>query len=266
MHTITKPGDPAGVYVARWGTQGPGVVLVHGGVQGGLAAGERNFAYQKPLADAGWQLIVPDRPGHGQSPNPGRGDDAQADGLWIADLLGEGAHLVGHSFGAMAALHAASLRPTAVMSLTLIEPAALQIATSSPDVRRFLLRMAWAMWTSFSPATRARRAMRLLGIPPMQVAPNAAQLARQGEGLRRMRRPSKATVEHELDAVRQADIPLLVISGGWSPAFDATCAIVATRGGGRHLVFPSPHHFPQWTGKSFNDVLTGFWEESKPDQ
>ena len=256
-------GDPVGIYVARWGAQGPRVVLVHGGVQGGLAAGERNFAVQKPLAEEGWQLIVPDRPGHGQSPNPGRGDDAQADGVWIADLLGEGAHLVGHSFGGIAALHAAALRPAAVHSLTLIEPAAHQIGTRDPAVRRFLLRMTWAMLTSFSPATRARRAMRLLGIPPMQVAQTASQLARQGEGLRRMRRPTKTSIEQELDGLQQAGIPLLVISGGWSKAFDATCAIVATRGGGRHVVCPSPHHFPQWNGKPFNDMLARFWQEKK---
>jgi len=231
-------------------------------VQGGSAAGERNFAYQKPLADEGWQLFVPDRPGHGRSADPERGDDAEADGVWAAALLGEGAHLVGHSFGGMVALHAAALRPGAVHSLTLIEPAAFQIATRSAAVRRLLLQMIWARLSSFSAASRAQRLMRLLGIPPMPAAPDVAQLARQDAGIRRMRRPSKASVERDLDEVKRAGIPLLTISGGWSKAFDDTCMIAAARGGGRHVISASPHHFTQWNGTSFNNLLSGFWHDS----
>lgn len=79
------------IHITRWGGSGPRVVVVQGGAQGSKAAGERNFAAQRPLADEGWQLVVPDRPSHGRSPNPGRGDDADA--VWVADLLGGGAHL-----------------------------------------------------------------------------------------------------------------------------------------------------------------------------
>jgi pimeloyl-ACP methyl ester carboxylesterase len=56
------------------------VILVHGGAQGSEVGGERNFSPQRALAEEGWQLIVPDRPGHGRSPDPGRPDDAEADG------------------------------------------------------------------------------------------------------------------------------------------------------------------------------------------
>jgi pimeloyl-ACP methyl ester carboxylesterase len=49
-----------------------------------------------------------DRYGHGQSPNTGRfGFEEQADDL--ADLLGESAHLVGSSYGAVLALIVAQL-------------------------------------------------------------------------------------------------------------------------------------------------------------
>jgi len=75
------------IHITRWGQSGPRVILVHGGAQGSGAAGERNFAAQRPLADRGFQLIVPDRPAHGRSPDPGRPDDAEADGQWVAELL-----------------------------------------------------------------------------------------------------------------------------------------------------------------------------------
>jgi len=110
---------------------------VHGGAQGSGAAGERNFAAQRPLADRSFQLIVPDRPGHGRSPDPGRPDDAEADGQWVAELLEGGSHLVGHSFGGAVALAAAARRAGNVLSLTLIEPAMHKVAASDPRVRQF---------------------------------------------------------------------------------------------------------------------------------
>jgi pimeloyl-ACP methyl ester carboxylesterase len=116
------------IHVTRWGTEGPVVVMVHGGVQGRRIGGDEHFAKQRELVSRGWQLIVPDRPGHGQSAAPGRPDDVVLDADWVANLLGEGAHLVGHSFGGSVALFATAQRPKAIRSLTLIEPALLSLA------------------------------------------------------------------------------------------------------------------------------------------
>lgn len=88
---------------------GPKVVFVHGGEEGGGAVA---FASQYPLADS-FMLILPDLPGHGQSPAQGR-KNAGRDALLIADLLEDGAHLVGHSYGGAVALRAAAQRPEAV--------------------------------------------------------------------------------------------------------------------------------------------------------
>ncbi len=115
--------------------------MIHGGAQGARASGGANFRAQEPLAGEGWQLIVPDRPGHGQSPDPGRPDDAELDGALMLELLGDGAHLLGHSFGACVALYAAAQRPELARSLTLIEPALLNFASGDPRVRRMLRRM-----------------------------------------------------------------------------------------------------------------------------
>lgn len=250
------------IHVARWGTVGSRVVMIHGGAQGTSSAGHKNFRAQEALGAEGWQLLVPDRPGHGESPDPGRPDDAVADGAWTADLLGDGAHLLGHSFGGLVALVAAARRPEAVKSLTLIEPALLKMAASDPAVRRVLLSMAATMILPFSPANKAKRVMRLLGIPE-EFARNKDDLDSLGRALKRVQLPSKAEMNDWLANVRDRQIPFLVITGDWSPSFMAVGRIAAAAAGGRHVVTPSEHHFPQWAGAPFNKVLTDFWAEAE---
>jgi len=251
------------MHVAHWGRTGPRVILVHGGVQGSEASGVINFRAQEPLGQQGWQLVVPDRPGHGRSPDPGRPDDAEADGILVADLLGDGAHLVGHSFGACVALYAAAKRPQAVRSLTFIEPALLNFAASDPRVRWQLLKMLTAALFSVSATSRVRRIMKVMGIPP-EIYSHAddAELKRLGRNLRKVRIPSKATFQRELDAIEEAGIPLLVVTGGWNSGFEATGDIVAAAANGRRAVVKSGHHFPQWLGGEFNPILVAFMEES----
>jgi pimeloyl-ACP methyl ester carboxylesterase len=87
------------------------------------------------VAARGWQLHVIDRPGFGGSPSRGP-DDQDADAKLIADRLGASSHLIGHSFGGAEALLAAALRPGAVRSLILVEPALKQLAASDPAKQR----------------------------------------------------------------------------------------------------------------------------------
>jgi pimeloyl-ACP methyl ester carboxylesterase len=255
--------DTGSIHITRWGQSGPRVILVHGGAQGGDRGGERNFAAQKSLAERGWRLVVPDRPGHGRSPDPGRPDDAEADGAWVADLLEDGAHLVGHSFGGCVALAAAAKRPGAVRSLTLIEPATHGLATSDPHVRRFLLRLLMARLFSWSAASRVKRILKILGIPTEMIdTSDPGQLVRLSRGIVRVRIPSNATLQRELGAIKEAGIPLLVVTGGWSPAFEASSDVVSAIGGGRRVVIESPHHFPQLVSDEFNEILATFMEGS----
>jgi pimeloyl-ACP methyl ester carboxylesterase len=246
-------GEPA-LHVTRWGSSGPRLVLVHGGAQGS-GGGPPCFAAQQRLAARGYQILVPDRPGHGRSPDPGRPDDAAADGALVAELLEPGAHLVGHSFGGCVALDAASRRPEAVQSLTLIEPALQRVAMGDPRVRRFVLGMVWILLSSLSPAARFRRVTRHLGIPAEFGARSPEQIARMGKAARRLVLPARATLERQLAGVRDRRLPLLVVTGGWNPAFEAIGDAVAERGGGRRLVIRSPHHFPQLVSDEFDDAL-----------
>ena len=248
------------IHITRWGHAGPRVVLVHGSAQGNTVGGDRHFAAQQPLAGQGWQLIVPDRPGHGASPAPGRPDDAEADGAWVADLLGDGAHLVGHSFGGCVALAAAARRPEAVRSLTLIEPGMQKLAIDDPQVRRFVLRLVATLIFSFSPERRAVRFAKLVGIPgDIRGGSSREELRAMGRGIATLKVPAAATLRQELETIRQAGIPLLVVTGGWSPSFDAVGARVASVGGGRHEIVTSPNHFPNLM-PAFNAVLAAFMQ------
>ena len=107
---------------------GPVVVLVHGSV----VDGRRTWRHQRELAEH-WTLCIPNRPGFGGSPALERGD-FELEAPLIAELLGDGAHLVGHSYGAVIALLAAGARPAAVRSLTVSEPGTLRIAAGDPAV------------------------------------------------------------------------------------------------------------------------------------
>jgi len=247
------------IWLTRWGADGSRVVLVHGGAQGSEVGGAKHFAAQERLAERGWQVLVPDRPGHGRSPSPGRPDDAELDLAWVAELLGDGAHLVGHSFGGAVALAAAARRPCALRSLTLIEPALQKLATDNADVRRFGLSVLLSRIFSLSMASRARKFAKLVRIPDeIRGGRSPDQLRRMGEGLSQLRLPDKATITRQLVHMRDGKVPMLVVTGGWSPAFEATADRVAEIGGARRVVIASPHHFPQLVSDEFNGVLDEF--------
>ncbi|MDF0673478.1 MAG: alpha/beta fold hydrolase [Nitrospira sp.] len=117
------------LFVDSWGTGTP-VVLVHGS----LATGAEEWQAQRPLADEGFRLLVLDRRGYGQSP-VAEGEDFLRDADDIVELMGDGAHLVGHSYGGLGVLFAAARRPDATLSLALLEPAALALGRHVPAAR-----------------------------------------------------------------------------------------------------------------------------------
>lgn len=251
------------IHVTRWGSSGPRVVMVHGSAQGSDVGGDKHFTRQRALADRGWQLLVPDRPGHGRSPSPGRPDDAQADGKLMAEMLEDGAHLVGHSFGGCVALAAAAMRPQAVRSLTLIEPATVRMAMDIPAVRQFGLRMLKVLFLSFTPETRIRRFIELVNIPEeIRGGKDREQLKRMGRAIAKLKLPSGGELQQQVAAIKAAGIPVLTVTGGWNAAFDAAAARTAELAGGRHVVIRSPHHFPQQVSDEFNQLLERFMRDS----
>lgn len=259
------------VHITTWGTKGPTVFFVHGGVQGGLGGGPETFAEQRQLADEGWQLKLIDRPGFGKSPSRGP-DDMNADAKLIADSLGNGAHLIGHSWGGAEALLAAARRPDAIRSLILIEPAIHPIlqtdpaSMQDPEVRRGFQMIARLTLESPTPAAFATSFSKTLG----SSNPSAEALDAHPEGasalgcaLLRGRRASAAEMRSAADTVTRAGIPVLIISGGYSVRQDETDEVLARLMHGQHVVIHSPNHFiQQESAPEFNQAIVAFMRDA----
>jgi pimeloyl-ACP methyl ester carboxylesterase len=80
-----------------------------------VLVGELTWREQRTLADR-WTLLIVERAGYGRSSHVAPGENAEADPPLVAELLEGGAHLVGQSSGAVAAMLAAAHRPEAVLS------------------------------------------------------------------------------------------------------------------------------------------------------
>ncbi|RSS68923.1 alpha/beta fold hydrolase [Streptomyces sp. WAC06614] len=104
----------------------PVVVFLHGLAVDNLSSFYCPLAL--PVARAGHEVVLYDLRGHGRSERPATGYDARtavADLVALLGALGLGhrpVHLVGNSYGATLALHAALARPGLVAGLTLLEP------------------------------------------------------------------------------------------------------------------------------------------------
>ena len=134
------------LHVEEWGSGAP-VVLVHGS----LATGAEEWEAQRPLAEEGFRLLVLDRRGYGRSP-VATGEDFLVDADDIVELMGDGAHLVGHSYGGLGVMLAAARRPDATKSLTLLEAPARCQPSTIPLGRRWWMRCA-SCGTRTSPTT-----------------------------------------------------------------------------------------------------------------
>src|SRR3954454_16746632 len=108
--------------------EGPPVLFIHGDIVGA----ELTWREQHELPERG-SLIIPSRPGFGGSP-PLERNDFEAEAPMFAEFLGDGAHVVGHSYGAVIALLVVAQRPDAVRSLTGSEPGCLHLASGVPVV------------------------------------------------------------------------------------------------------------------------------------
>jgi pimeloyl-ACP methyl ester carboxylesterase len=250
----------SGVNVTVWGDGEP-AVFVHGS----FGWGEETFGEQRPLAEH-YRLLVVDRRGFGASPANGR-VDFEHDADDVAELLGDGAHLVGHSYGGVVSLLAAARRPDAVRSLLLIEPPAFGIARGEPAVEELIANISAAAAETDDPAEYRQLFLRGFGFP----APREALEGRRLQAARASmteRPPWEAEIP--LDDLERARLPVLLVQGDWCPApdtaralagaaFRAVCDVLYEHLDAQRAVFPSGHN-PQRLGKLFNDRLRAFWE------
>jgi pimeloyl-ACP methyl ester carboxylesterase len=243
----------SGIHAAVWGAGVP-VILVHGS----LATGASEWVAQRPLADAGYSLRVVDRRGYGFSDNA-VGEDYLADATDISELMGSGAHLVGHSYGGLGALLAAARRPEATRSLTLLEPATAAIAEQD-DPWQQLVADVRDLWSQDLPDREwVIRFLRAVGSDPDQFPPDMLAEAIPLVPLFRHGRPFHQA-ELPLAEVAAGNYPKLVISGGHHPGFDAMCTDLATRIGARYAVVEGAGHEIQFVGEPLNMLLLQNWQ------
>jgi pimeloyl-ACP methyl ester carboxylesterase len=196
--------------------QGPRVLLLHGAV----LVGELTWRAELPLAER-WTLVIVERAGYGRS-RISAGEDLDTDATSIADLLDEPAHVVGQSSGAVAAMLTAARRPAGVLSLTLSEPSAFQVATDSPDARRMAQELETHLRAGPSDTEWLSDFGRIVGARVKVSDPLPPELA---DGVRALRAVRRLPWEGDLPIaeIASAPFPKLVISAGHSRAFDAVC-------------------------------------------
>lgn len=243
-------GARMGIFVEAWG-DGPRVVLVHGAMSTGSAAWKR----QRPLEER-WKLVVPSRRGFVPNP-PADESDYDVDAEDIAALLDDGAHLVGHSFGGLVALLAAALRPEAVLSLCLLEPATQALLRGDPEVeagiadherRRRLLSDPRDFLVDFMGALGAAGAV----VPD----PLPEEMHQHARLLLRERLPYEAQVP--VAAIASMSYPKLVVSGDHDRPQENVCDVTARAiGAQRAHLSGAGHLIPRAVG--CNELLEQFW-------
>lgn len=250
----TVAGEGVLAYESRG--SGPRVVLVHGSI-----TGRRTWLRQQTLAEH-WTLCVPDRPGFGESAPLARGD-YQAEAPLFAALLAGGAHLVGHSYGAVIALHAAALAPGEVRSLTVSEPGCLAVAAHDPLVAQQLAngRILFERAGELTPMEFLRAFRGGAGSTHATPERLEGELL-QGVALAMRERPPWES-DPPLELLATLPFPKMVISGGHSPVFEAVCDTVAERLGARRALIAGRGHSIPATGAPYNERLHAFMLEAE---
>jgi pimeloyl-ACP methyl ester carboxylesterase len=254
MTTSTTPGTypSTDLHVEAWGDGTP-VVLAHGS----LATAAEEWAAQRPLADEGYRLLVPDRRGYGRSP-AADGEDFLRDAEDIAALMGDGAHLVGHSYGGLGVLLAAAHRPDATLSLALLEPGAFALGQHHP-AGRALVDEVRRMWDQDIPDEPwVTGFLKGVGSDPDEFPPDFLAAALPLVSVLRRGRPLWYP-DLPLEELAAARFPKLVVSGGHSAGFDAICDDLAERIGASRAVVAGAGHEIQFAGTLINDTLLAHW-------
>lgn len=225
VHTLTRPGGTL-AYDARGA--GPVVVALPG--LGDLRHQYRALA--PALADAGTRALSLDLRGHGDSSvgwDAYGADAVGADAVALIEHAGGGpAVVIGNSFGAAAAVHAATERPDLVAGLVLVGPFVRHHDLAWPTrlALAALTRGPWrvAAWGRFHDSLYPS------GVPADHAPHRAALLASLREpgrfdALRAMLRRDDRPIEARLPRV---SVPTLVVMGSADPDFPDPAAEAAT--------------------------------------
>ena len=229
---------------------GPRVVFA----AGSIVDAPRTWRCQLDLAED-WTLVIPNRPGFGSSP-PLERPDFELEAPLIAELLGDGAHLVGHSYGGVIALLAAALRPDAVRSLTLSEPGLLRLAADTPEGRAWLAQGEELYRRRAEMSPRDFIVYFRAGVDSSHETPDVLpDWLEQGA---RLAMQERAPWEAEIPFEQLAGVRAQVISGGHSSVFERVCDVLAERLGAERAVVGGRGHTIPLNGDPYNARLEAF--------
>jgi len=172
--------------------------------------------------------------------------------------MGEGAHLVGHSYGGLGVLYAAARRPEATLSLTVLEPGAFMMGQDDPAARKLVtdIRLVWDQ--DLPDEDWCVRFLTAVGSDPDTLGPELlAAAVPLVPVLRRGRPPFDG--ELPLAELASAAFPKLVVSGGHSAGWEAICDDVAKQIGASRMVVEGAGHEVQFAGRPLNDALLALW-------
>ena len=230
------------------------VVLIHGSVGNASV-----WAPLRRVLEPRFEVVTPTRGGYPPGPLLERIDfERQAEEL--APALGDGAHLVGHSYGGVIALLIAAAHPERVRSLAVSEPPAFGVARGDPAVDDLVARLA----EHFERGPREPRAfaqgfLALVGSELRLPDPLQPGLEQGIRATMAERGPWEAEIS--LDTLAAAPFPKLVVSGAHSAAFDAVCDVLEQRLGAERAVLPGAEH-SLMRAPGFAERIVGFLEDS----
>ena len=221
MRLFSCPGGEALSYEKSG--QGVPLVLVHGS----FSDHDTNWALLRPALEAHFTLYAVARRGRGQTTcGPTLLAEANDLAAFLVSLA-EPVHLLGHSYGAQVALHAAAIAPSAIRKLVLYEPP-WPHTTSAPVLARLQQRAAGSDWDGLAQDFFSQ----VLGLEPDEIAglrssdawPFIVSDAEASLG------DIMALCNHRFDpaAFRHLPVPVLLQVGTESPRdFFATDALAA---------------------------------------
>lgn len=244
--------------------RGEPIIFVHGDALFGNPV--EHWLAQLPLA-SDYQLIMPARHGYYLSP-PADVESFPTYANAIADLVGTGAHLVGHSYGGVVALLAAAIRADAVLSLTVSEPPAFGLIRGHPDVEAFVQRIESPPkpLTLMTPEEFELFLHNAIfdsteGVSvqlPQRMRDRLATEHGQRGAEANMREPAPWEANIPLDLLAAASFPKLVFSSGTVPRHEAVCDVLVKRLHAEHAVISEAGHFIPFTGEPYNSRLRAF--------
>ena len=207
-------------------------MLVHG------SGGNSGWPAQRPLADR-YTLVMPTRSGYPPNP-PLERIDFEEQARELLAILEPGDHLLGHSYGGVVSLLAAS--SAELRSLVVMEPPAFGVAREEPPVASLVASLAPLWPTDLAPEEFLRRFVETVGALGPYDAPSPLPPAVEASVRAMMAERPPWEAEIPLAGLAAAPFPKLVVSGAHDAAFDAVCDVLERELGAERAILPGAGH------------------------